>query len=645
MKIARQPSQRNNPGYALLITIVFIGIALLLLGSVMDWANSTARQTERNNLFNMSVAAAEAATERTMAQMSYDFYKQTFNNTSNYTGYYPSSSDQANWPVQFSFSNPSNSASATYVSTSPTDWTTNWLALNLFSPKYANLSAFVAQCTVISTATTTNQPYTVSASVQQKFVMAAIPIFQNAVFYNLNMEVDPGANMALNGPVFSNEGMWIGSGSLTFNSSVEAAGMIDTNYNSDPYATGKTGSGYATFSSNSLPVSGQDSLTMPIGTTNDPAAIRSLLGLPPAGTDPNSAEGQQYFYNQTDLIVSNSPSGTISAYYQVTNSISPTLIPYDAAMTNTVTVTNGYTTTYQTNVTSTPIYSERGRNRTITGYTYTTNITSTSTPVTSNYSTNIEYYSFATNTTFYDYREGKTVQAVQLNVGALNSWLANTATDGGSSLNSQVQFYSGHYIDSIYVYNNAPSDSTDLPAVRVANGATLPTDGLTVVTPDPLYVLGNYNASSSDLGTTNTADTKPAALIGDAITVLSPNWSDSYSLTHTGDTSPNNRNATPTTVNAATFQGIVPSNGSNYSGGVENFLRLLENWNDIQLTYNGSIVVMFPSQYATNNWSYGSYYTAPNRLWGFDLNFTQLDKLPPLTPRLTKVLPQSWASF
>ena len=46
--------------------------------------------------------------------------------------------------------------------------------------------------------------------------------------------------------------------------------------------------------------------------------------------------------------------------------------------------------------------------------------------------------------------------------------------------------------------------------------------GLTVVTPDPLYVLGNYNANGSSLNNgTNVANTAPAALIGDAITVLS----------------------------------------------------------------------------------------------------------------------------
>jgi hypothetical protein len=63
---------------------------------------------------------------------------------------------------------------------------------------------------------------------------------------------------------------------------------------------------------------------------------------------------------------------------------------------------------------------------------------------------------------------------------------------------------------------------------------------------------------------------------------------------------------------------------------------LQENWGSgTILTYNGSIVVMFPSQYATNKWlPTGNYYNAPHRAWAFDLNFTDPAKLPPLTPRV-----------
>lgn len=596
MKITRQLFQRKNPGYALLITIVFIGIALLLLGSVMDWSNSTAKQTERNNLFSMSTGAAEAATERVIAQMSRDFYNQALNAATNYmqASLLPTTTA---WPVQFSFGNPFNNVGWAYVSTLPANWTTNFVDINSFNSEYAGLHAYVAQCTVSATATTVNQPYDVSATVHQQFQLAAIPIFQFAIFYNLNMEVDPGAAMNITGPVFSNGGIWTASSTLDYNSSVEATGTVDTNL-ADPYASGKTGSGNSTFSTNYPPVSGANTLALPINTatsTNDPAAVRDLLNLPPSGTDPYSSTGQLYFANQANIIISNSSSGVVSAYFQDTNNVEPLQpIPYDVT-----TITQN-------------------------GSTYTTN----------------QSYSFVTNASFYDFREKKTANTVQLNVGALNSWLNST---NGSTFNDQMNYDTGHNIDSVYVYNGAPASSTTLPSVRVANGATLPSSGLTVVTPDPLYVLGNYNANGPSLNNgANVANTAPAALIGDAITVLSPSWSDSYSLANKTATNPNGRAATATTVNAATFEGIVPSTGNNYSGGVENFLRLLENWSGKTLTYNGSIVVMFPSQYATNNWVYGGYYTAPNRAWAFDVNFMSQGGLPPLTPQIRTLVRQSW---
>ena len=100
-----------------------------------------------------------------------------------------------------------------------------------------------------------------------------------------------------------------------------------------------------------------------------------------------------------------------------------------------------------------------------------------------------------------------------------------------------------------------------------------------------------------------------------------------------------------TCVNAAALEGIVPSNGTAYSGGVENFLRLLENWTGRTITYNGSIVVMFPSQYATNVWqTTGVYYNAPTRKWGFDLNFTDQGRLPPLTPQVKATIRGSYAT-
>jgi hypothetical protein len=180
--------------------------------------------------------------------------------------------------------------------------------------------------------------------------------------------------------------------------------------------------------------------------------------------------------------------------------------------------------------------------------------------------------------------------------------------------------------------------------VRVANGATLPSNGLTVVTPQPLYVLGNFNANGSSLNNgTNVVSALPAALMGDSLTALSTSWSDSY----TSSTALSGRTAGATTINAATFEGIVPTAGSNYSGGLENFIRLLESWSSVNLTYNGSIVVMFPSQYATNAWQApgGTVYNAPVRKWAFDANFLSQSGLPPLTPNVTAICRSGWSVY
>jgi hypothetical protein len=178
------------------------------------------------------------------------------------------------------------------------------------------------------------------------------------------------------------------------------------------------------------------------------------------------------------------------------------------------------------------------------------------------------------------------------------------------------------------------------------NGQQLPTNGLTVVTPQPMYVEGDYNTTTNGLvfsrGTLgDTTNTYPAGLFADAVTILSSNWSDAYN----SSTTLASRAPVDTTINAATLEGIVPSNGLNYSGGVENFLRLLENWGGT-LTYNGSIVVMFPSQYATSPWQQtGHYYNAPTRNWGFDLNFNQSTGLPPLTPQVKQTVRGSWSAW
>jgi hypothetical protein len=78
---------------------------------------------------------------------------------------------------------------------------------------------------------------------------------------------------------------------------------------------------------------------------------------------------------------------------------------------------------------------------------------------------------------------------------------------------------------------------------------------------------------------------------------------------------------------------------------MENFPRFLESWGAANtLTYNGSMVKMFPSLYATNAWGKPNVYDPPVRAWSYDTNFDDPTKLPPLTPSLVKTIRSRWAT-
>jgi hypothetical protein len=630
MQTAIKPSSKNRKGYALIIVLVFLGVTLAVMGSVMAWTASSSKQVERNNEFETSEVAADAAVENVITYMNRDFLNQALNSSNYYTTNLPT---ETGWPVAYHFSS-TVGTNKTYVGIGSTS--TNLIPL---TSAFSGLQGYEQDVKIISTATPSGELYNVPATVTNWVQYDSIPIFQFAIFYQINMEIDPGATMKVTGPVYCNASIWAGNANLTFLSSVHAVGVIST-ASTDPFSKNYTGSPTAHF--NVAPLTNQPALTMPIaGTNTSAAAVQNILNPPPSGDGaPNSAylttSNQLYLFNEADLIISNSASGingnanygtNITIWYNNTNN-GPN---YLSLITNDV-------------VQPVPILVPILATNSIT-HKVTTNGFSTN-----GFSTTNLFYSFVTNVTFTDYRENDTVQALQIDVGKFDQWLTNTAPGGGNPWNLKNTTGStskGHSIDSIYLYNHAPMSSSQLPAVRVTDGAQLPSSyGLTIATPWPLYVQGDYNiqtntSGGSSKGTTNTAYTYPAALMGDSVTILSDNWKDSVTSKLPS--------ATATTINAATLEGIVATSSTisgDYSGGTENFLRLLENWSGVTLTYNGSIIVMFTSQYATNHWSYGTYYTAPNRNWAFDNNFTNQSGMPPLTPSVKSLLrtPGAWSA-
>jgi hypothetical protein len=157
---------------------------------------------------------------------------------------------------------------------------------------------------------------------------------------------------------------------------------------------------------------------------------------------------------------------------------------------------------------------------------------------------------------------------------------------------------------------------------------------LTVASPQPVYIRGHFNAPETFRGTTNTTQCLPGAIVADAVTVLSSSWNDQNSQAPL-----TSRRAGATTVNAAIITGIVPTGGGFYSGGAENYLRLLEDWRNITLTFNGSMAVFYPSMVANSPWgALDDVYYPPRRQFSPDGNFQDAAKLPAGTPMLRTII-------
>lgn len=244
---------------------------------------------------------------------------------------------------------------------------------------------------------------------------------------------------------------------------------------------------------------------------------------------------------------------------------------------------------------------------------------------------------------FYDYRESKWVIPSDINMAMLKNWLRTN-----SMVTSKFIFGSGLYPTIMYVGDFRTV--TNLHAVRVSNGTIIPTNGpapaqaqgFTLATINPIYVWGHYNTPNlSHQGTENVSAVFPASLLGDSLTILSSNWTDS--VYGNGSTALSIRSASDTTVNAAIIAGAVYTTGTgvgNWSGGIQNLPRLLENWTGRTLTLNGSLVNLYPSVQANTQFQNpGVYYNAPTRNFNFNTNFTNPAKLPPGTPLVSTSTP------
>ncbi|HEX4085870.1 MAG TPA: hypothetical protein VHY22_13235 [Chthoniobacteraceae bacterium] len=471
-----------------------------------------------------------------------------------------------------------------------------------------------------------------SVTVSRVFQKAYSSPWLYAIAYNDDLEINPGANLVLNGAVETNGNLYTGgNGSgepLTFNAPVSFAGTWDPNGAWSPNDHSHSGTAYPpTFGSGvpeasySPPLTPENASLLTANSSNPNAAdgYHEIIDVPNSSySDPlastNVNDPSERIFDQAGIIVqinsSNPSAPVVSIYEGATNYASGTPV----TATTSDTVGKAIYTTFTNAITATTSVSSTNSKH---------QVTVTTKPI-----------------QLYDAREQSTVNIVQLDLSKIYSALSSGGALDASPYNI-VYIYDTSYTAT---GNGVAPDNQTGPAavgIQLINGSQIPANGLTIASENPVYVVGDYNTGGT--GTTvpsNNSSTgnpqvsgypwAPSAIMADSVTVLSSNWSNSSTAPSSIPT------AASTTVNAAFLSGIVTSalGGSGqtftYSGGAENFIRLLENWSGKTLTYYGSMEELYNSKQATGVWqNTGAYYQAPTRQWHFDLNF--YDSLPPGT--------------
>ena len=600
MKMRLKTGRRIASGYALLMILGVTAVTMIVLAATMTRTGTVAKLNDRNNQYHANLNAAEAAVEKVYARLAYDF--QAFGpggvnaNLSLYRTTVPTTSESPFW-ANFNFSDGQGNAGHTYVSMVTTNYT------GPLPSQYPGLIAVGSPIyRIISNVSAQSGNESLTNAVQEDVLLAMVPLTTYAIFYNGLLEFSTCATMDVRGRVHANGPIYVGAGgssTLTFWGTVTTTDTLIAPGNAGSSWTGPytyNGSNWRTyFNGNPTYKTNVPSVTIAIPMTN----THALIDIPPVGESPTSNTGQERMYNkaQVVLLVTNNLV-TLKIQHSVSGLV-PGADPSPIVLTNSI----------------------------------------------AQALTNYPFLSILTNA-FVDQREHKTNLTTQIDVGQYNAWIQTN-----SDVVSKFPVGSGTYPTILFAADLRSHNSKQMNSVRLTNGVALPSNGglgFTVATPNPLYTWGNYNAPNP--ASTNTSATMPAALMTDALTVLSSNWKDVNSFTDYSDGLSMFNASSSTTVNAAILTGIVPSTGSStstFSGGVHNLTRMLENWQNKELWLNTSIINLYPSIQATNQFRMPNdsddFYYPPRRQFSFDTNFLDPNKQPPGVPAALLPIRYNWA--
>jgi hypothetical protein len=469
---------------------------------------------------------------------------------------------------------------------------------------FQGLSAQEYRYTVTSEAK--NPSGRTEAILELVFKSRLVPMFQFVAFFNKDLEILPGANMNLSGPIHTNGDLYLNS-----DATLKVLGQVSTA--SDIYRGRKnnnTRAGTIQVATNRL---------SPPTYTNMHSGGGSRLSV----TDATLTGFNGYVRKGVRVLTVPEPEEFDAA---------PGAAYWDAADLRIVLNLNG-PNTINTSNSPTGIEVRDASNAVVVGATNYLNSCAGGAPGTKAVGFEADF-----DKQFNNKREGSKIEMLDIDMLALLNCIQNSNVVGGVSrlmggrpLNDATQ---GGLVFHFSVKGPLSAGQNNY-GVRVNNADKLQSSivgaplvkGLTIVSDQAFYSLGHYNRVQKI----------PASFLVDSYNVLSTNWNYSVDLNSALWT------AADTTVNAAVLAGtdvtggIEGEGGQNktpYSGGFENYPRFHERWTGKWFTYRGSFVTLGKARKVDGVWVIHSpYYEPPQRNWDYDTDFNTAEKLPPMAPR------------
>jgi len=503
--------------------------------------------------------------------------------------------------------------------------------------RFAGLKAVQYRYTVVSEAFPANDERP-EAILGMDFRARLVPLFQFAAFYNKDLEILPGPAMTLNGPVHVNGDLYLNANNtLTIGGTITVGGLEggsggalwrgrkDTNA-----CTGTVRVNDANAATNPDPAIGCPRRSVP-QTELDAWNGRIETGMDPLTVPPPEefTLGGPY-WQQADLVVALDLRGGLAA--------ATVIVPNRPVGGGIAGITpNVPLTAILNNVLACPGIAARS-------YNIRVHPLLGGLPALPGTRRAVEW-----SNSFRDRRENPNNAnarnayrlMLEVDLRALFNCIRNNPqllSDGPSAEDTLADTSDGGLVFYFTVLGPFSEDASSGYGVRIRNASVLASTiaaapqirGLTIVSDQAVWLQGDYNLDGAA-----GANWRPAAVISDAVNLLSNNFTSQWG-NHNGSVT----NASSSTYQVAFVSGTrttggvdgVAGQGGAYNGGLENYPVLHENWNGDLLTYLGSFVSLREPEHSTGAWS-GSYYSPPNRNWGFDTRFNDAQRLPPLSPR------------